>query len=175
MKAIRFKILKLYPSEHSLFLLDFDISTSMDPAPPAWLRSYKAHSSIIPNYASKVRPEADQRPKDDRATTFNTENEKTSKQEDDAEAVTNPFTFQSTISLTLHNAGSLDTSYTHSASTPSPSKPTFSQRYGENPPFQDDASTPTGKLSNRRRGPFCRFLAAVRVLLRSKTQNTLVH
>ncbi|KAI4179009.1 MAG: hypothetical protein L6R41_008086 [Letrouitia leprolyta] len=150
----------------------------MDPAPPAWLRSYKAHSSIIPNYASKVKPETNDHskppiPSED--TTFSTENEKTSKQESGADAVTNPFTFQSTISLTLHNAGSLNTSYTNSTSTPSPSKPIFSQRYEENPPFRDDVPNPTGKLSNRRRGPFCRFLAAIRVLLRSKTQNTLAH
>ncbi|KAL8935655.1 MAG: hypothetical protein Q9216_005319 [Gyalolechia sp. 2 TL-2023] len=150
----------------------------MDPAPPAWLRSYKAHSSIIPNYASKVRPETDDSaaahlPAKEAPST--TENEKTSKHEDLADTVTNPFTFPSTISLTLHNAGSLDTSYTNSTSTSSPSKPSFGRRYEENPIATDDVTSSTGKLSNQRRGPFCRFLAAIRVSLRSKTQNTLAH
>ncbi|KAI4172661.1 MAG: hypothetical protein LQ343_003401 [Gyalolechia ehrenbergii] len=150
----------------------------MDPAPPAWLRSYKAHSSIIPNYASKVRAETDDSATAQvpvKETPSNIENEKASKHEDGADPVTNPFTFPSTISLTLHNAGSLDTSYTNLTSTPSPSKSTFGRRYEDNPIAGDDVSTPAGKLSNQRRGPFCRFLAAIRVLLRSRTQNTLAY
>ncbi|KAL8940414.1 MAG: hypothetical protein Q9211_002279 [Gyalolechia sp. 1 TL-2023] len=150
----------------------------MDPAPPAWLRSYKAHSSIIPNYASKVRPETD-----DSITAHvpankspsNAENEKASEYDDAMDQATNPFTFPSAISLTLHNAGSLDTSYTNSTSTPSPSKTSFGRRYEEDLMAGEKVPAPDGKLSNQRRGPFCRFLAAIRVVLRSKTQNTLAY
>ncbi|KAI4204567.1 MAG: hypothetical protein LQ350_001117 [Teloschistes chrysophthalmus] len=34
-----------------------------EPTPPAWLRSYKAQSAIIPNFASQVKPDAESRQK----------------------------------------------------------------------------------------------------------------
>ncbi|KAI4140814.1 MAG: hypothetical protein L6R39_005647 [Caloplaca ligustica] len=148
----------------------------MDPAPPAWLRSYKAHSSIIPNYASQVRPHSDgnamtQAAQDTRQP--NKEVEKPAKNEEtNTTATANPFTFPSTISLTLHNAGSLDNTYTNSTSTGSPQKPTFDEHH--------DVKSATGRTGptsfdapiKRRRGTICRFLAGIRGLLKSKMQTS---
>ncbi|KAL9019263.1 MAG: hypothetical protein Q9185_003437 [Variospora sp. 1 TL-2023] len=149
----------------------------MDTSPPAWLRSYKAHSSVIPNYASQVRSDTDGDPTNKTApesSLRNVEHEKSTHHEDTTSTADNPFTFPSTISLTLHSAGSLDNSYTNSTSNSSPQKPTFGQRYDNMPsgrplPRSVDLST------HRRRGPVSRFLDGIRDMLKSKTQNTLVH
>ncbi|KAL9597012.1 MAG: hypothetical protein Q9219_005438 [cf. Caloplaca sp. 3 TL-2023] len=150
----------------------------MDPTPPAWLRSYKAHSSIIPNYASQVRPDlndsATPRKHSNGLLTIK-EDEKAPKPEATENAAANPFTFPSTISLTLHNVGSLDNTYSNSVSTSSPAKQSFSRHDTEKPvPGQSMYSLPT-PMSNRRRGPICRWLAAIRASLKMKTQNKLVH
>ncbi|KAL8644762.1 MAG: hypothetical protein Q9210_007087 [Variospora velana] len=152
-------------------------SDKMDTSPPAWLRSYKAHSSIIPNYASQVRPDTEGDPTNKTApesSLRNVENEKSTHHKDTTSADHNPFTFPSTISLTLHNAGSLDNSYTNSTSNSSPQKATFGQRYDEMPPGRPLPRS-TDLSTHRGRGPVCRFLAGIRGLLKSKTQNTLAH
>lgn len=150
----------------------------MDPSPPAWLRSYKAHSSIIPNYASQVRPDengsAMSRTKQEH-TPLSSENEKTPEYEHTGSAAATPFTFPSTISLTLHNAGSLDNSYTNSTSASSRQKPTFKRTYDEKSGLAQTTATSTGVSTNRRRTLLCRFLATMRGLLKGKTQGTLAH
>ncbi|KAI4184853.1 MAG: hypothetical protein LQ348_004482 [Seirophora lacunosa] len=140
--------------------------------------SYKAHSSIIPNYASQVRPDTDTSPITATAqepTSRNIEDEKTTDQEETKPAADHPITFPSTISLTLHDAGTLDTSYTHSTSTSSPQKPTFGRPYEDMPARGPPLPRSPDLSPHRRRGTLCRFLAGIRDLLRSKTQNTLSH
>lgn len=151
----------------------------MDPSPPAWLRSYKAHSSMIPNYASHVRPS-----ENDSATTKPApepslrtgQNERLTEHDNSESAEANPFAFPSTISLTLHTAGSLDKTYTNSTPEPSsPQKADFNSGCDEKPATERALPLSASPSKNHRRGPLCRFLAAIRALLKSKTQNKLPH
>ncbi|KAL8735390.1 MAG: hypothetical protein Q9166_000935 [cf. Caloplaca sp. 2 TL-2023] len=151
----------------------------METAPPAWLRSYKAHSAMIPNYACQVRTEVDSKP-----TTKAPPEKQLSSRENiaqlqntdiDDNTVADPFTFPSTISLTLHNVVSLDKSYSNSTPDPSPKKPAFNRGLDEEAISAPTAPNLRDHPANRRRGPLCRFLAAVRRMLASKTQHKLVH
>ncbi|KAI4249790.1 MAG: hypothetical protein L6R40_000579 [Gallowayella cf. fulva] len=152
----------------------------MDPAPPAWLRSYKAQSAIIPNFASQVRSEIDpQHPTTvppERTLTEKEDQEKTKHAEPEATAA-NPFTFPSMISLTLHNVGSLDKFYSNSTPHSSPHKTSFDPQLDQHPAFRKTKPASPRDLSarDRRRGPLCRFLAAIRRVLVSKTQHKLAH
>ncbi len=150
----------------------------MDPSPPAWLRSYKAHSSIIPNYASQVRPTENGSTTTKAATQLSppsVQNVKPTEHDKSEPADANPFAFPSTISLTLHNAGSLDKTYTDSTPNSSPRKANFQSNYHEKPTVERTVPIPPSLPHKRPRGPLCRLLVAIRSLLRAKTQNTLAH
>ncbi|KAL8869094.1 MAG: hypothetical protein Q9174_004525 [Haloplaca sp. 1 TL-2023] len=122
----------------------------MDPTPPAWLRSYKAHhASISPNYASQVRPQtpaafvrpqtpaafvrqvpADASPANDEKTATIEDSQQSNTE---AAAASDSFAFQSTISLTLHNGLSLDKTYSNSTPNSSPQKASFNHDVEEKP------------------------------------------
>ncbi|KAL8678729.1 MAG: hypothetical protein Q9224_007090, partial [Gallowayella concinna] len=101
----------------------------MATAPPAWLQSYKAQSAIIPNFASQVRSDIDENPAaktpppDQTPPLKREDEEKKTPTQPDANTA-DPFTFPSMISLTLHNVGSLDKSYSTSTRESSPQKKT---------------------------------------------------
>lgn len=155
---------------------------TMDPSAPAWLRSYKAQSAIIPNFASQVRPETNGPPipnnKGLEATSSIGERDEWPKHLDtENAAAADAFAFPSTISLTLHNGSSLDKSYSDTTPTSSPPKLSFNQDTDENETTPEWANPLAINPSQRRRprGALCRFFNAVRMLLTSKTQNTLAH
>ncbi|KAL8697545.1 MAG: hypothetical protein Q9201_007075 [Fulgogasparrea decipioides] len=151
----------------------------MDPTPPAWLRNYKAQSAIIPNFASQVRPETDDRaptttPRQE--TGYSDDNNRKSRNMDPEPASADPFTFPSSISLTLHNGTSLDNSYSNSTPNSSPQKASFSQDVKEKSTQQRSipALTAQSQQQQRRRGSLYRFLAGIRKSLTAKTQNKLL-
>ncbi|KAL8769552.1 MAG: hypothetical protein Q9209_004483 [Squamulea sp. 1 TL-2023] len=126
----------------------------MASAPPAWLRSYKAHSAIIPNYASQVRTEIDNKPPTNQFPEQNLSekeiNEKTKHTDVDDTTTPNPITFPSTISLTLHNVVSLDKSYSNSTPESSPKKASFNPPLEQHPALRPRIHEPPHE---RRRGP----------------------
>ena len=141
------------------------------PSPPAWLRSYKAQSSAIPNFASQVQTRVNQPPASHKISDDPKETPDRLISRTDTPAPIDRIKFPSTLSLSLHNQVSLNDSYAHSTAASSPRKPIFDQGARYNNPS-------TGGIAvqkSRRRGPICRFLAAIRAALGSRTQNTLVH
>ncbi|KAI4249933.1 MAG: hypothetical protein LQ352_005482 [Teloschistes flavicans] len=159
----------------------------MEPTPPAWLRSYKAQSAIIPNFASQVKPDADSRQKPVVAGNPFAQDKAAEQERTDTEsaATANAFSFPSTISLTIHNGLSLDRTYSNSTPNSSPKQPSFSRdtneqarpnRTSSDPTIPDQKMvTPVEIPPSRRRGPICRFWAGLGARLKKKTQNTLVH
>ena len=156
---------------------------TMDPIPPAWLRSYKAHhASISPNYASQVRPqtpgalvkevpvEADTS-KDEKTATV-TDSQQT---ETEPAAASDTFAFQSTISLTLHNGLSLDKTYPNSTPNSSPQKASFNHDINEKPAVPEQRRPMPEPLQQDRKGTLCRLLASLKRSMRSKMQNTFAH
>ena len=152
-------------------------NTSMDPTPPAWLRSYKAQSAHIPNFASQVRTELDGKPatKEPPNPKFSEEKETKGNNANDDTTPANQFTFPSTISLTLHNVVSLDKSYSNSTPESSPKKETFHPRLEQHPALREKGLALDDAPSQKRRGTMCRLLAAIRKVLASKTQHRLAH
>ncbi|KAI4100610.1 MAG: hypothetical protein L6R37_005368 [Teloschistes peruensis] len=158
-----------------------------EPTPPAWLRSYKAQSSIIPNFASQVKPDAESRQKPVvGGNPFGQDKAAEQKQIETESAVpANAFSFPSTISLTIHNGLSLDRTYSNSTPNSSPKQPSFNRdanektrpdRTSSDPTIPDQKiATPVEVPTSRRRGPICRFLAIIGARLKKKTQNTLAH
>ena len=155
----------------------------METTPPAWLRSYKAQSAIIPNFASQVRTELDgksAKKASPQPLQSEKEDHEKAKYSDSDTAVTHQFTFPSTISLTLHNVVSLDKSYSNptpeSSPKSSPQKASFEPRLEQHPALRQTAPKVLGPPPReRRRGPICRFLAAIRRAFGSKTQHKLAH
>ncbi|KAL8750742.1 MAG: hypothetical protein Q9199_006873 [Rusavskia elegans] len=146
----------------------------MDSTPPAWLRSYKAQSAIIPNFASQVRTELDGNPAT-KAPPEPIQSEKETKgyHANDDTTATNRFTFPSTISLTLHSMVSLDRTYSNSTPDSSPKKASFNPRLEQHPALRQGGPDLHDRPQEKRRGPICRFLAAIRRAFVSKTQHRL--
>ncbi|KAL8668868.1 MAG: hypothetical protein Q9168_006513 [Polycauliona sp. 1 TL-2023] len=161
-----------------------DQTPAMDPTPPAWLRSYKAQSAHLPNFASQVRTELDGKPTTKAPPEPTTPEEETPKDHtaDDTTA-TNQFAFRSTISLTLHNVGSLDKSYSNSTPDSSPKKPSFDPRLHQHPVLRQTGppNRPAVRLTENdthekyRRGNTCGLFSAIRRAFMSKTQHKLAH
>lgn len=143
----------------------------MDSTPPAWLRSYKAQSAIIPNFASQVRTELDGNP----ATKARPESSLSEKEANDDFTASNRFTFPSTISLTLHSVVSLNQTYSNSTPESSPKKTSFDPRLEQHPALRQTGPDLQDRPQERRRGPICRFWAAIRRAFASKTQPRLAH
>ncbi|KAL8978564.1 MAG: hypothetical protein Q9205_005877 [Flavoplaca limonia] len=137
---------------------------SVDPTPPAWLRSYKAQSAHIPNFASQVRTELDGKPatKEPPNPKLSEEKETKGNNANDDTTPANQFTFPSTISLTLHNVVSLDKSYSNSTPESSPKKETFHPRLEQHPALREKGPDFDDPPSQKRRGSMCRLLAAIR-------------
>ncbi|KAL8993013.1 MAG: hypothetical protein Q9169_006656 [Polycauliona sp. 2 TL-2023] len=157
-----------------------------NPTPPAWLRSYKAQSAHLPNFASQVRTELDNNKPLSKAappepllsgkpTLENHANDETT--------TTNQFAFPSTISLTLHNVGTLDKSYSNSTPDSSPKKASFDPRMEQHPVFRQSKGpdqpfhtrSHEDEPEQKRRGTICRLLASIRRAFVSKTQHKLSH
>ncbi|KAL9581572.1 MAG: hypothetical protein Q9212_003825 [Teloschistes hypoglaucus] len=115
-----------------------------EPTPPAWLRSYKAQSSIIPNFASQVKPDAESRQKPVvGGNPFGQDKAAEQKQiEIESAATANAFSFPSTISLTIHNGLSLDRTYSNSTPNSSPKQPSFNRNTNEKTPPNSSPKQP---------------------------------
>ncbi|KAL8626281.1 hypothetical protein Q9189_008033 [Teloschistes chrysophthalmus] len=119
-----------------------------EPTPPAWLRSYKAQSAIIPNFASQVKPDAESRQKPvvggNPFGQFGQDKAAEQKQIETESAVTaNAFSFPSTISLTIHNGLSLDRTYSNSTPNSSPKQPSFNRNVNEKTPPDSSPKQPS--------------------------------
>ncbi|KAL8636137.1 MAG: hypothetical protein Q9226_009288, partial [Calogaya cf. arnoldii] len=123
--------------------------------PPAWLRSYKAQSAIIPNFASQVRTELDGKPATKAPPEPLSSEKKTKKGDHSYEdtTATNQFTFPSTISLTLHNVVSLDKSYSNSTPDSYPKKATLNTQLEQHPALRQRGPELHDRPQGRRRGP----------------------
>ncbi|KAL8851441.1 MAG: hypothetical protein Q9221_003620 [Calogaya cf. arnoldii] len=127
----------------------------MESTPPAWLRSYKAQSAIIPNFASQVHTELDGNPTTKAPPGPLSSQNKTNKGNYSYEdtTATNQFTFPSTISLTLHNVVSLDKSYSNLTPDSSPKKATFDPRLEQHPALRQKGPELHDRSLQKRRGP----------------------
>ncbi|KAL8969651.1 MAG: hypothetical protein Q9183_001901 [Haloplaca sp. 2 TL-2023] len=156
---------------------------TMDPSPPAWLRSYKAHhASISPNYASQVRPQTpgafikeapiEPIPSKDEKKAPTTVTDPQHTDPEPTAAAGDAFAFQSTISLTLHNGMSLDKTYSNSTPNSSPQKASFHQDVIDEKPavprMSERRRTGDEPVQKKRRGTVCRVLAEWRGMLRKK-------
>ncbi|KAL8949792.1 MAG: hypothetical protein Q9222_004135 [Ikaeria aurantiellina] len=150
----------------------------METAPPAWLRSYKAQSAIIPNFASQVRHDVDHKPAiaplPEHPSTRPAEPQNHEQWKRKSTGVDH-FTFPSTISLTLHDGSTLEKCYSNSTPNSSPKKSSFPRYSQEQRGRAYSTPIQSSEVRSRPRGPLCRFFASIRNLLTAKTQNTFTH